>query len=497
MYGESRLNAHHTLRYGYTIEFLRRFRWLTYGGIEVPAMFIRPFHVFIRPIVDSLINDQDEVSKLQKRLGIYTMADVQKALMRVPRTIRNLSVYAHRRALLLPGRLAAFAAERLGDHRVILLDYASEDQRVLAQFDRLPRHFTIFDFKAEVARVHVSSASKKKYKQLVAKLTQNTECHPVFSHPNFEPWLYRHAMLAVRYVDVLERLVRQQPIGLMLDTAEIINPAATLVLLARKYGLPFIIAPHVLITDRTFIPARATHYFAWGQYYREWMVERGIPSAKISVVGNVRMDQLHQKPACTQGKWRQERGIPENIPLVAVATQPFPEQVQTQVVHWLKRVADVELPFFFLLKRHPYDRHDYSCLARHPRIRILDTQDRPLELLAYCDLLATISSNMGIEAALFQKAVLVLQPDIPYMYEFHNNAFNAHLASAQAGPVIRNPEQWVQVLKRYAGDETYRARLVEQSQRFLKRTLNTNRPASDLVAEMIGRLLGSDKYRSI
>lgn len=489
MYGETRMNAHHILRYGFTIQFLRQFRLLSYEGIEMPNMFIRPFHVFIGPIVDSLITHRATVHKLQKSLGLRSIADVQKALYRVPKPIRNLSVYPHRRAILLPARMVAFAVERLKDHPVILVDYAAEDKRHLEKFSTLPSHFSVFDFKKEVANTSVPEKLKKRYRKMVAKMVKSAGRHPVFSNRNFEPWLFRHALLGYRYMNVLSRLVRQQPIGIMIDTAEIINPAATLVLLARKYGLPFVTAPHVLITDRTFIPARATHFFVWGEHYRRWMMKRGIPSARIHVVGNVRMDQLMQRPVRNRSEWMKELNLPPNIPLVAVATQPFPEVVQNQVVRWLKQVADADLPFIYLLKPHPYDRYDYSVFQRHPRVRVLKPQDHSNELLTYCDILATISSNMGIEAARFKKPVLVLQPKIPYMYEFNNNLFNAHLALAKAGPVIRNPAGWIQVLKRFAEDKDYRNRLVEQSQLFLQRTIYMGRPAAELTAEMIFKLL--------
>ena len=137
-------------------------------------------------------------------------------------------------------------------------------------------------------------------------------------------------------------------------------------------------------------------------------------ASRIHVVGNVRMDQLMQRPVRNRSEWMKELNLPPNIPLVAVATQPFPEVVQNQVVRWLKQVADADLPFIYLLKPHPYDRYDYSVFQRHPRVRVLKPQDHSNELLTYCDILATISSNMGIEAARFKKPVLVLQPKIPY-----------------------------------------------------------------------------------
>lgn len=69
-------------------------------------------------------------------------------------------------------------------------------------------------------------------------------------------------------------------------------------------------------------------------------------------------------------------------------------------------------------------------------------------MLSQIDCLMTISSNTAIEAALFAKPLLILQPNIPYHYQLSHNQINAHLAKAQAGEIINNVTDLIQAVKK-------------------------------------------------
>lgn len=86
-------------------------------------------------------------------------------------------------------------------------------------------------------------------------------------------------------------------------------------------------------------------------------------------------------------------------------------------------------PLTVIIRAHPYDPFDYcSLLSNQTNIKISPPKIDLHDLFKETDFMLTISSNTAIEAALYKKGILVLQPELPYDYEHHNNDFNAHLA---------------------------------------------------------------------
>ncbi|MFD1436007.1 hypothetical protein ACFQ5F_13990 [Kroppenstedtia eburnea] len=490
MYGQERLNPHYVLRYGWTKEFFEHFSPLQYRNIELPLTLVRNFHVFIRPIVNTHLSDDNFVRHMKKKHQMLTVRNAQQVLQRMPNVVRDLSKVPGRNTIVMPAIMIQFALEQFPETPVIIT-ISNKRDKIALENKNLPPHFTVFDIYKERKKFELSETEITKLKRVANRLLRKKKQHIVFGQPRFKKWLYKHLIEAQMMVKCLHHLIINRPVGVTVDHVEIVNPGTTLSLLAATYNLPFINVPQVLISDRSLIPTRASHYLIWGENYEKWLLKRGIPSSKISIVGNLKFEYAAKAKTRSREPVRHLLRIPDEHLVVTFTTQPFSfaEQVNKNLIQWIG-TASQSLPLTVIIRAHPYDPFDYcSLLSNQTNIKISPPKIDLHDLFKETDFMLTISSNTAIEAALYKKGILVLQPELPYDYEHHNNDFNAHLARARAGPVIRNSLQLRQEFDALLKNPQHRKQVVEQGQLFLKNTIAQKGPPSVLVRRFIQLLL--------
>ncbi|WP_096439201.1 hypothetical protein [Alteribacter populi] len=489
MYGNETLNNHEALKYSLTKEFFETFSTLTYQNIELPVVLIRYFHVFIREHVDENLNNESYVSTMKKKHRLFTMKDVQQSLARNPKVERNLSVVPHRNMILMPGRMVAFAMKQLSKLNILLIIANKEDQKALNDVT-LPKNMQVFDFyhhfkKEQVAKRNFSITQQKAIKIISSKNTVN----PIFKTESFRKWLNKYIIVGIHFISLLERVVRRYPIKVMIDQVEIVNPGTTLSLLSKKFNLPFINIPQVLISDRSLIPTRASHYCVWGKNYKNWLEKRGIPSAIVYETGNINFEYKTLKNPSKEN-FHKTFNIPSHHKVIAFTTQPFAESVNITIVDWIKKALKPSLPITLIICPHPSDKTDYNHLINNQHNLIVTSQkDSLYNILGHVDAVVTISSTTSIEAALLGKGILIMQPPIPYQYDIHNNNFNSHLVRAGAGPVINNQSQLSTILMKMTNEPAYLNELSNQSQTFLSQTINSQGRPSVLIRRIIVKAL--------
>lgn len=472
MYGEEKLNNHYILRYTLTKEFFETFHSLKYHGIELTLPIVRQFHIYIKRFVNANRSNQQYVKRLQKKHKLYTMKDAQRALARIPRRVKNLSNQTQRKTILLPGRFVSFALKQFPSANIVFLVSTKEDEKAL-QSVVIPSNMKVFNYHASLNIKAIPKSVTQSIVKKANRLLNKQKRHRVFGKKTFRNWFRKLIKKSIKIIATLEELLLNNPIKIIVDHVEIINPGTTLSLLARKFNLPFVNMPQVLIGDRSLIPTRATYYFVWGKLYKEWLIKRGIHPSRIKETGNINFE--YQKNNQTMSKQRvcQLMRIPSNHLIITYTTQPFSKSVNQQITNWFTRAVHSSLPLTIVIRPHPYDKLDYSRLFQgKPNIVVAPKTLKLYDLLYNSDIVATISSNTGIEGALLGKALFILQPKIPYHYEHHNNNFNAHLANAKAGPAIYNQRQLASYLSKVIASPTYRDVLRRQSQRFITQTLN-------------------------
>ncbi|MBZ5751970.1 hypothetical protein [Metabacillus rhizolycopersici] len=486
MYGEGKLSNNYALRYSLTKEFFETFSSLKYLNIELPLVIIRYFHIFIREHVNKNLNNEQYVSKMKKKHSLFSMKDAQQALARNPGLERDLSVVPHRKMILMPARFAPFAIKQLSLQKVMLMVVTDADLMALENLT-IPKQMQIFDYRQELKKEKIPDQAFNEIKSEAEKILTNNQINSIFKSLQFKNWLINHLRIAIRITSLLEKVIRKYPIKVIVDHVEIVNPGTTLSLLAKKFNLPFFNIPQVFISDRSFIPTRASHHCVWGENYKNWLQERGIPSSKIYETGNINFEFKKYYNPMPKDKFLNVHSIPLQHKIITFTTQPFDESTNLTIVSWIKNALAPTDPISLIIRPHPTDKIDYKKLfVNQKNIMVSSSEETNLyDILFNSDIVMTISSNTGIEAALLGKGVFVLQPPIPYNYEIQNNNFNSHYVKAGAGPVINNQDDLSNTLFKLINEPDYVNNILSQAQKFLKSTINTPGRPSVLIYRII------------
>nr|WP_240344085.1 CDP-glycerol glycerophosphotransferase family protein [Paenibacillus sp. SYP-B3998] len=163
---------------------------------------------------------------------------------------------------------------------------------------------------------------------------------------------------------------------------------------------------------------------------------------------------------------------------------------------WLVQAVR-QLPILVLIKPHPDDTGAYDRFINE-RIRMVPESFHLQEVLQASDLILTISSTTGVEAAMLNRGVVVLQPDMPYDYHLNYNGYARHLAKAEAGAVVSSSSELTECLRRWLEEESFRSELQKKGGVFKDLTLNPDEPQPGFrVYQLIQQLLhSSGKERS-
>jgi len=483
MYGSEHINNHHILRYGLTIEFCEVFSSIKYLDIEVPLTLIRYFHLFIKQFVDSNLTNYDYINKLQKKYNINTMKDVQKALSHKPKIKKDLSKEPNRNTILMPAALVTFPLDQFPDAPVLLMVLNHYDKTALIG-KKLPKNFIKYSFSRAQSMVKIPMEVIGKLQGEFENILSTVNNHEIFGKPEFRRWFLRYLNYALKWVHLLDNLIKKAPIGLIFDYVEIIVPGNILAMLAIKYNLPFINAPKVLITDRSIIPTYASSYFVWGNNYKNWLEKRGIDSSKIYITGNLQYEYAKSEKSMPKADFLKLLNIPTDNFIVTFTSQTFAEEVNLTLMNWITDSIN-DLPITFVIRPHPSDSFDYTRFLKGSKIVLTPKTMHLYNILENTDFLTTISSNTAIEAAILKKGLIILQPDLPYNFEHNNNDFNAFLVKSGAGLAIYDHQELRVNLKKLIEDKDFRTEIVKQGQLFLRDTLDLNHSPSTVIPKLI------------
>lgn len=492
MYGQKKLNSHYILSYGLTKEFFDGYKGLRHSKLEIPPILTRRFHVYIKPWVIKNRVRSRSVQSMMKKHRMTTTKQAQDALSRSPTTRRNLSQFSHRKTILIHAKLIDFALDKLRKKNVILILGSIHDEKML-DGKKIPSHFQTFRLFRAMKKEKLSTKTIHYIRQFIEAKKKDHAKHFIFGSDDFNSWLFSRAIHAAKLIQILDTLIRKKPIGLILDLSEITSPGNTLSLLAKKYGLPFVLMPQVLVSDFNFLPSHASYYFVWGSYMKKWMEERGIPSRKIKITGSLRFQYAHNETHLTS-KYYSLRSIPplwmkKPKGIVTYFSQTYDQTVSANIMKWIIATARKLPHIHFLIKPHPSDGFDYRFYTKTKNIDQLPINTNLYQVIDQSDLIMTISSNTALEAASLNKCIIVLQPVIPYHFDRNNNDYHAHLVRAAAGPVANNEEDLTCHVRCYFKDNLFRQQAIEQAQHFLKHSLQTSCKPADVAYKFVQNIL--------
>lgn len=476
MYGEV-FYPNFYLRYQLTMEFIEKFESLSFLGIELPFIMMNSFHFFIKDYVEK---KACQIS--QPKLKIQ---DLHTLLHRTPQVAAYCPMTTERKAILFTASLSKLAINHFYKEKVVLLVTSKKEEEMMKKLN-IPHHFEIVFLKNMLDQTIIPRELEQFFRKKIKVIVQNHLDHDIFGRPDFETWLFYECVKGIRILLCLKKLLFTRNIGVIVEQSQITVPGNVLSLLSMQFHLPFIFIQPRLITDADILPSLATIYCVWGKNYQRWLIKKGIPAEKIFVTGSISIEEKYLSFQASQKSLRQLLNIPSHLPIITLTTQPFMKQVNQEIMSWCNYVCK-NLPVCILIQKHPFDSFDYAKeLESH---LLMESHLDLYEVISQTDLVMTISSTSGIESLLFEKGLLILQPDIPLDYHLHFNDFHAHFVKGAAGAVISGKEELKHVLKQWLENKEYRANIIQQGQQFLTETLQTFPPPSISIKNLVNQLL--------
>ena len=479
MYSSNELNNHLILRYGLTKEFFDKFSSLKYSDIELPLTMIYAYHFkVIQPIVNMNLTNQSYLRK--KNYPFQSFKDIQKQLYRTPQCSKNLANNLKRKTVLLPGRFLPFALKELQNESVILLISTRNDANTIKSNSPLPSNFKVFNLNKSVNKAKIPKRIFDTQINMANKLINNHAEHEVFGTNNFRVMLQKHLIKSIKQIYVLQALVVKNGVKIIIDHNEYTSPGNILSLLAHKFNLTFINVQYFLTSDVSIIPSRAAYYCVWGDYTKKWLEERGIAGNHVIPVGSLRFEfQNIPSKLKSHNEFTNKLKLSKSNLIFSFFTQDYSEKVNHSIMKWILKIVNL-LPVSIVIKPHRRDKLDYSKY-QHKNIVIATPDLHLYDVIKNTDFILTISSNVAIEAAMYKKGILILQPEIEYDYRYNYNDYYRHLAKADAGYVVNDYNDLSLALSKLINNKEDRENLVQKGQIFLNNTLDlTSSPSSQI-----------------
>ncbi|WP_411334744.1 hypothetical protein ACK1LH_06060 [Metabacillus indicus] len=487
MFGENEVNDYHLLKYSLLDDFFKYFSSINIFGVPLSHCLAGQFLLpHIQPFVDSNLINHSLLAILRKQNRFLKMSDIYQELGKEVK-IPAVKLKTNRKAILLSDEYSAFASDQLREFDVTLYGVVSKPQVGIK-----PPNFKHYYFKNVLMKVNnqVVNKQQKLLGLQIEEALKLVPTHYYLSSQHFRQWLLKAYKGVIKWVYMLDQLILKSKPAIIISPSEASIFGAILGLLAKKYKIPFVNMPLVLIGDQPLIPSRADYYFVWGDNQKKFLQSRNICETKIIKTGNVKFYYERKPAVLTKDAFMKAWEIPENHKVVGFTTQPFPN-TNDQIERWIDSVPK-NLPVSFIVKKHRADQHEYSIIQNKENVKFVPA-DYPLyEFLHHLDALLTISSNTAIEAALLNKPLFILQPNIPYHYKLSHNKLNSHLVQAEAGETILDANSLKENLNLLASDYEFVANLEKKAQAFLSHSLSAYEESPVIVKSILQEIIDKD-----
>ena len=179
---------------------------------------------------------------------------------------------------------------------------------------------------------------------------------------------------------------------------------------ARQMGIPTAILQHGEINDVVIWPTYAQTFLAWGETYRDQLVELGADKNRIQITGMPAADALFLKGSIPSATAPRD-GAP--VCLELSHTQDRIEECAAfeEYGRWLKSAVHSMPGVRWRIRLHPAEDDSFYRelgVNRLPQVEIMAPSIGLEDALAGADAVCTIRSTAGLQAMMLQKPVVVL-----------------------------------------------------------------------------------------
>lgn len=434
------------------MEFIEAFKKLTYQKIPLPLL--ANFYQYIPEDLKQEMYDPGFRRYLKQKYfakeSIQPYFDsVLKAIKVTPMPKQSASM------TLLNYDYLRFPAETYQRH------FRSDNTAILMRnkprietFEGLPIH-TLGDY------YHNTDEKSQELVKKAEKIfsTRRYRNHYVFGQKKVQQKFLANIPLMVQQISAIEKLLNNVPVStIVVGTAEdIISRTLAIKSLIRE--IPSICMQHgAIMGEEAFLPVFTTNVAVYGEYEKNWYMERGLQEQRINVIGHPRYDNIFIKEPISKETFLEDYGLDEQKKQILVITHPIKPETCVELVEELVKTPSFEI----IIKPHPWEIGKKKCASyvqlseKYKQIKVLLSRKENLyDILPNVDVVIIGVSTVGLEAMLFGKPVFVLRDKL-YRYYDQMGKFSIEDAATLSN-----------VITTYFEDEQCRLDVEEQRKLFL------------------------------
>jgi hypothetical protein len=189
----------------------------------------------------------------------------------------------------------------------------------------------------------------------------------------------------------------------------------------KMHGIPIVVVQHGILNGDmagTYVlPVVGDCQAVWGEYYRNWHIERGKPSESQVVTGFPKHDELLRLPPLDRDGLCERFGLDPKVKTALVITEWFQATTSSDMVECEERYIRLALRSLkvydgiqIVVKLHPDLQSRYhrivSEIADQEGVRVLIARDSLWDLIRLSSFVIVSTSSVCVEALILGKPVI-------------------------------------------------------------------------------------------
>ena len=397
------------------LDFINTFSEVTFQGIPLPIL--ANFYQYLDADVKESMTDPSFKRHLQT--VIPCEKEIQPMFERWIKTLKRPLLPAP-----IKGRvLLNFDYLRLSPNNYT--EYFSPEQTVIfARFRKdsyhgMPVH-CIKDYKVEITDETDILIGRAK------KIFSSVTSHPVFGNSHLMDRFINQIPVMVETIGSVRKYFDKEHCSCVIvgTTEDLISRVLSVV--AAGKGIPSICMQHGLLGGpEAFIPVFTTKVAVYGDFEKDWYLDKGLKPDCISVIGHPRYDDIFIQNHMSKQQFQQIYKMDPSKKTILLATQPNYNSLWSRFIELLAENSGVQI----IIKPHPWetsrrsentqksmDSYEYFA-GQYRSVRLYNSKDKVslFDILFNIDLVVCNYSTVGLETMLFNKPLFILSnEDIDY-----------------------------------------------------------------------------------
>ncbi|GEN45514.1 glycosyltransferase family protein [Alkalibacillus haloalkaliphilus] len=289
-------------------------------------------------------------------------------------------------------------------HRMnsILLLEKSNRKRTIS--DRtIPIHY-IQDYLNEPNLEH----SIQKVNKTTKKIMKSNQHHPLI-HPAFKQRLLEQFEIIIKRINEAEDFFQKVKPSCLVVASTHYPQTRTLIVVARKYGIPTICMQHGIISSEFgYIPKIAQVDAVYGEFEKKWFQSKSVDPDGLEIVGHPRFDLLEKGAAMSKRNFNRKLKLSPRKKTILIVVRGNNEITEwRQFIKRLNRLGNYNL----ILR-------DFPNNGNHPLLQefsnLNSTKGVPLyDAIHHADAVVSYSSTVALESMLANKQVYIFNRPFP------------------------------------------------------------------------------------